>query len=504
MKPGLLECITLFSISTVAAWLIIRLTSFLAHTRGILDRPGQHKQHKHVTPCVGGFGIFAALFPAFCFLTSYYTELFERWMGLGISSLIIFVMGFIDDIFHLNYKIRLVVQAAAVLVMILVSEVMLADLGKLLPAEILALPAIAIPFTLFAVIGGINAVNMIDGIDGLSGSVSLVSLILLGTVAFIADNQPSLIITIALAGGVTGFLFFNLRHPLQRRATVFLGDNGSMLLGFLITWLLIELSQGSNRSMTPVTALWLFSIPLMDTVGVILRRVWQHKSPFEPDHNHLHHVLLHAGYRVTDTVFAIVLIHLLFGVIGVVSLYLRVDEHTMLTLFLLCFSGYFYLSLHPRYLIAILRKLHTFLGLIPVQSHNLLLGRYSEKEAENLVYTISKELRSKLDSLLVHVIKNKISADNEETQYAVIITMRLDLAGTSTEKDKIMNSIELMQEHLYEIYDIQLHPFDRRVHDHGHPYRNRRLVNIRKSSWKLLTFEATYIRDSIAEQDFIE
>ncbi|HRO55613.1 MAG TPA: MraY family glycosyltransferase [Nitrosomonas europaea] len=508
VRPDLSEQITLFTISTILAGLIIRLAISLAHTYGILDRPGQHKQHKHLTPFVGGTGIFAALLIALCFLIGYYPEQSVKWLGLGISSAIIFIMGFADDILQLHYKTRLIVQTVAVLIMTLVSGVVLTDLGSIFPGGILALGIFAIPFTLFATIGGINALNMIDGIDGLSGSVTLMSLILLGSAALIADNQPNLIIIIALTGGTMGFLFFNLRYRLQPRARVFLGDNGSMLLGFVITWLLIDLSQGSNRAMTPVTALWLFSVPLMDTISIMLRRIWQHKSPFEPDHNHLHHILLNAGYRVSDVIFAIVSIHLLFGLIGLTGLYLGVNELTMLTGFLLFFSGYFYLSLHPWYFITALRQFHTLWGLTPTQSHGFFLGSYTPKEAENLVRMLSQELRPSMDSL-VHVIKNKAPSSSDEDQYAVVVNIRLLDADVRTIKDKIENFVTSAQKRINERCGIQLRPFvehnprnDRRIQNQSNPSGNKRVADRRKPNQKLLVFEAMFDQTSISKRNY--
>ena len=507
MKLDLSELPALFVISTILAGLTIRLAIPLAHACGILDRPGQHKQHRYLTPFTGGTGIFVALLTALCFLAGYYPEQSEKWLGLGISSTIIFVMGFADDILQLHYKIRLVVQAIVVLIMTLVSKVVLADLGNLLPDETLALAAFAIPFTLFATVGGINALNMIDGIDGLSGSLSLMSLILLGTVALVADNQPNLMIITALAGGTTSFLFFNLRYPLQPRAKVFLGDNGSTLLGFLIAWLLIDLSQGSNRAMTPVTALWLFSIPLMDAISIMLRRIWQHKSPFEPDHNHLHHILLNAGYRINDVVFAIVSVHLLFGIVGLTGLYLGMPELVMLAGFLLFFFGYFYLSLHPWSLITALRHLHTLLGLVPTQNHGFFLGSYTPEEAENLVRMISKELRPSLDSL-IHVVKNKTSTHDEKNQYAVVVNIRLLDADVSMTKGENENFVASAQERINKHCGVQLRSFvernpqnDRRKQEQSDYSGNRRTTDRRKDNQKLLIFEAIYDQDSIAEQN---
>lgn len=500
--------LALFIISTILAGLTIRLAISLAHISGILDRPGEHKQHRHLTPFVGGVGIFVSLLAALSLLGYYYPEQSVKWLGLGISSSIIFIMGLIDDIIHLHFKTRLIIQTLSALIIVLVSEVILVDIGNLPLGEILVLPSIAATFTIFAIIGSINAFNMIDGIDGLSGSLSLTSLLLLGIVALIADyHQSSLIIIIALTGGIVGFLFFNLRRPLQPRAKVFLGDNGSMLLGLLITWLLIDLSQGNSRAMTPVTALWLFAVPLMDTISIMLRRIWQHKSPFQPDRNHFHHILLDAGYRVNDAVFTITSVQLLFGLTGLAGLYLGIHEQGMLLAFLVLFFGYFYLTLYPWHLIIALRYLHTLWGLVPTESRGFFLGSYTAEEAKNIVHIISQELRPNLDSL-IHVIKNKSSANDTE-KYAVIVNIRLLDTDTNAIQGEARNFITLAQKHINEHCHIQLRPFiernpqnDRRKSSNrDNSYGDRRLADWRKDNQKLLIFEAIYDQDSIIKQN---
>ena len=119
-----------------------------------------------------------------------------------------------------------------------------------------------------------------------------------------------------IAGGVAGFLYFNLRYLRQRRARCFLGDNGSMLLGFVFAWLLSDLSQmtdGSPRAITPITTLWLFAVPLIDTLCVMLRRMWLGRSPFHADRHHLHHLFLRAGFRVQDTVLVLAFLQALLS-----------------------------------------------------------------------------------------------------------------------------------------------------------------------------------------------
>jgi len=503
MEFNLSKQIALFLGCAILSGLTIRLAISLAFTHDILDKPGQHKQHKHSTPFVGGTGIFMALLIALCFVASHYPEHPIKWLGLAISSIIIFGMGFVDDVLKLGYRIRLIVQTIVALIMILAGGVVLTDLGKLWSEEALALGVFAIPFTLFAAIGSINAFNMIDGIDGLSGSLALTSLVLLGLMTLSAGNQSETILTIALAGGTIGFLFFNLRRRLQPRARVFLGDNGSMLLGFLITWLLIDLSQGENRVITPVTALWLFSIPLMDTISIMLRRVWQHKSPFEPDRNHFHHILLDAGYRVNDAIFTIVSIHLLFGITGLAGLYLEVPDLVMLTGFLLLFSGYFYLSLHPWHLITALRHLHTLWGLIPTESRGFFLGNYTPKEAENLVRMLSQELRPSMNSF-IHVIKKEAPPSDDKNQYAVVVNIRLLDTDGKAMKTEIERFITSTQQHINAQHGIQLRPFvernpqnDRRRQSRGYFFRNRRMESRLRSNQKLLIFEAMFDQDSL-------
>ncbi|WP_177186265.1 MraY family glycosyltransferase [Nitrosomonas sp. Nm166] len=363
----------------------------------IADKPdGGHKLHDISTPFVGGVGVLAAFFVAFGILTNFYTEHSQECFILGICSIIIFVTGFVDDAIKLSYKLRFMVQAMVALIMALIGGMIVSDLGNLLFGLPLQLGIFAVAFTVFATIGGINALNMIDGVDGLSGSISLATLLLIGVVAFLAEDQHNLILITALAGGVVGFLYFNLRYSTKRYARVFLGDNGSMLLGFLLAWLFVDLSQGQNPAMTPVTAIWLFSIPLMDTISVMLRRICIGQSPFMPDCLHLHHLLLKAGFFVNETTCLITFLHILLGTIGLAGLYLGISEFTMLIAFLLVFFGYFALTLRPGRFVTMVRNFRilfrTRLGFAPTANKGTLSGKYSAQETEEIAKIINEEL----------------------------------------------------------------------------------------------------------------
>ena len=163
-------------------------------------------------------------------------------------------------------------------------------------------------FTIFATVGVINALNMSDGADGLAGGLSLIALLGMAYVADGADLASERTLLLLLAVVVVGFLLFNIRLPWQHRARVFMGDAGSMFLGFAITWFFISLSQGEERAMAPVAALWLLMIPLFDTVWLILWRFSQGRSPTSSDVGHLHHVLQMTGMGAATSVWVMLAI----------------------------------------------------------------------------------------------------------------------------------------------------------------------------------------------------
>jgi UDP-GlcNAc:undecaprenyl-phosphate GlcNAc-1-phosphate transferase len=189
-------------------------------------------------------------------------------------------------------------------------------------------------------VGVINALNMSDGVDGLAGGLALIALLGMSYVANSDGRVGECTLLLTLSVVVAGFLLFNLRLPWRGRALVFMGDAGSMFLGFAITWFFIALSQGPERAMTPVTALWLLMIPLFDTVWLILWRFSQGRSPTSSDVGHLHHVLQMTGMRASTSVWIMLAIASAGAITGVAALEHGVAESTMFELFLALFAGY--------------------------------------------------------------------------------------------------------------------------------------------------------------------
>jgi len=500
-----MNLLLLFALCVLVSIVFIHLSIIAANAINISDTPGNnHKLHDTGTPFVGGVGIFVALCVAIFFMTDIHSDSFHEYSVLGIISITIFSLGFADDVIMLNYKLRFIIQILAVFIMTLFGGVVLNDFGGILFQESLPTGLAAIPITIFAVIGVINSLNMIDGVDGLSGSVSFVTLLLIGTVAFIADDRENIMLTTALIGGVLGFLYFNLRYRKQRYARVFLGDNGSMLLGLLFAWLLVSLSQGPNPAMTPVTAIWLFSVPLMDTISVMLRRFSLGKSPFTPDRYHLHHLMQRAGFRVSEIVFIIVLLHTLLSIIGLMGLYLGISETIMFIGFLLFFSGYFYLTFRPGNFIPLLRHLHvllnTRLGFSPIANDGTFTGNYSVKQTENITKVVCETLEISLNYGL-RIYEQLLERNDCEKRFSIMFSVWPD-KKECVSAERLKQYISLLQQQLKMQQNIHLRQFTARNYDSspevyrsGNAFGESKTKSRRRLGPQALVFEVTYCEE---------
>ena len=262
--------------------------------------------------------------------------------ALIVGGGILLLIGTVDDFRPLSHYLRFGAQIAAASVLCFWGNVILNDLGAIGPEwQTLALGDWAIPITIFATVGVINAVSISDGMDGLAGSLVLVALAGAAVVAGMAGRAPELQLILLLSAVLIGFLYFNMRLPWRSRARAFMGDAGSMFLGLTLACLLISLSQGENRAMPPVTALWFFAIPLIDTLSVMLRRLLHRRSPFTANREHYHHILVYAGFSVTKALLIIVGIAMALAGIGLLGLYLQVPESVMLYAFLGVFGLHF-------------------------------------------------------------------------------------------------------------------------------------------------------------------
>jgi UDP-GlcNAc:undecaprenyl-phosphate GlcNAc-1-phosphate transferase len=344
-------------VALAATILLIVVLRPVAVRVGLLDVPGERKSHRSPTPLVGGLAIFAGLGLGFFLCKDGPVPLSQRevYSFFGAGFLLVAV-GMVDDFLELSPAVRFVAQVLAALLMIFGAGVVLNDLGLMMPGGgLLELGVLAVPFTVFATLGVINALNMCDGLDGLSGSLTLTSLSGLILAAYTWGIPADTALLPILGTGILAFLFFNLRILGRDRASVFMGDAGSMFLGFALTWYAIALSQGQSRALPPASALWFLMIPIFDAVSMMLRRILKGRSPFAADREHLHHIFLLAGYSVNETVLVMTGVASCGVFVGLASIYFQVPELVVALAFLLTGIGYFWMISHAWRIMRFLR-----------------------------------------------------------------------------------------------------------------------------------------------------
>jgi UDP-GlcNAc:undecaprenyl-phosphate GlcNAc-1-phosphate transferase len=183
-----------------------------------------------------------------------------------------------------------------------------------------------------------NAMNMIDGLDGLAGGIGLIAAAWLGVAAGLCGLFNVAQLLAIFVAAIAAFLIFNLRHPWRRHAAVFLGDAGSMFLGFILVWFAVKISQSAPRDFNAISAVWILGVPIMDTVYVMLGRLLRGLSPFSADRRHVHHTLIYMGLSETKTSWFLLGVSFLFGSIGFVGWLYAIPEYVLTYAFIGLFA----------------------------------------------------------------------------------------------------------------------------------------------------------------------
>jgi UDP-GlcNAc:undecaprenyl-phosphate GlcNAc-1-phosphate transferase len=301
-----------------------------------MDHPGGRKQHVAPTPTVGGLAMFIAVVLGM-YLLDAYTE--QNKVLIWCAGILV-ALGVFDDKHDLRVSLRMMTQVFLVLIVILGTDGAITHLGDLFGGGDIHLGLLAIPFSVVAYVGGINAMNMIDGADGMAGKMSLISIVGVAVIYALAGAEGLLPLTWAMLGALFGFLLFNTRIFVQR-AWVFMGDAGSMWIGLVMSWIMAQATRGTVDA-EPAIALWLFGIPLIDTLVVMFRRVKKKNSPFHADRTHIHHVLEAAGVSVKRMVLVLSLVQLLFVSVGVVFYLTQTPAWIVFFSFVAVVSAYYH------------------------------------------------------------------------------------------------------------------------------------------------------------------
>lgn len=314
-----------------------------AHRLGWTDRPSDRKHHHRPVPLTGGIAMCAA----FCLSLLLLPEKPYGYPALLTGMILLALIGLYDDLRSIRPTIRFLFQTSTVLLMAFEGEMVLEDMGNLFGLGVVTLGSMAILFTVFGVVGVINAFNMIDGLDGLAGGLALIALgwMIVLNLAAPAPNFDTGYALITLMVVIIGFLCFNLRHPWRTRACVFMGDAGSTMIGFALGWFMVHLSQGRGSHeavITPMTAVWILALPLLDTVTVMTRRVHTGQSPFAADRQHLHHLLLRCGRSDGQVTLILLIVAVLTGAAGATAYWLNVPEYLQFYAFIAVFLLYYH------------------------------------------------------------------------------------------------------------------------------------------------------------------
>lgn len=280
---------------------------------GALDIPNARKVHKKPIPRMGGLGIYLG------FLLGYmlFAKPNEIMNSILIGSFIIILVGIMDDIKPLKASYKFIGQLMAALIVVLYGGILLKEISAF--GIYLNFGIFAYPITVFFILGCINCMNLIDGLDGLAGGISAIFFLAIGIIA-VAKNQIGLayILSFTMLGSCLGFLIHNF-HP----ASIFMGDSGSMFLGFIIA--VVTMLGYKNVMMSSIIIpLLILVIPIADTLFAIIRRKLKGESISKPDKMHIHHQLLKRNLGQLGTVLIIYLATALFATASII--YVLVDN----------------------------------------------------------------------------------------------------------------------------------------------------------------------------------
>jgi len=305
---------------------LIPIFKIIALRIKVMDFPNERKDHSRPVPKIGGLALaMGVLIPSILWLPS---DEFGKSILLGTTIIVAF--GFVDDIWNLGYRIKFTGQIAAALIVVLFGGVSIKSLGTLLPESIFLPPSLSILLSILVIVGVTNAINLSDGLDGLAGGITMLSFLCISYLADTTGQAAIAVLSIAMAGAIFGFLRFNT-YP----ATVFMGDAGSQLLGFLAITLSIRLSQES-APISPLFPLILLGFPILDTLTVMLERIADGRSPFVADKKHFHHRLMELGLFHTE---AVVVIYVLQAFLVTCAFLFRFYSEWSLLLMYAVFSG---------------------------------------------------------------------------------------------------------------------------------------------------------------------
>ena len=308
-------------VSFLFGWIAMPVVIRIAKAKGFVVRPNKRMSHTGEVPNIGGLNI------CFSFILTYLFFEFEQmnhnqFFMIGLFA--IMVIGFIDDILVLTPLSKLLGETLAGIALIGFADIRITHLHGIFGInEIGIIPSYLI--SLFILIAIINAVNLIDGIDGLASGLGILYCLFFAIYFGLVGEAGWSFIGIGMIGSLAVFFIYNV---FGNRDKIFMGDSGSLLLGYLLTAFVFRFCEinalGSipaqfHMSASPAVAICVLTVPIFDTIRVSITRIKKGLSPFQPDKNHIHHLLLRTGLSHIQTTCILLFVSLLFIALGIVG-----------------------------------------------------------------------------------------------------------------------------------------------------------------------------------------
>ena len=340
----------LFAVSL--GMVIIPRILVISHKKRLYDVPDARKVHTMPVPRLGGLSFFPVILMSMFLVIGFrlyfwdmdtsslsFNMLYE-YLFLFVGMTLLYLVGVCDDLVGVGYRYKFAVQIAAAFLLVL-SGNWFDSFGGLF--GIYSVPVwVGVPFTVFIVVYITNAINLIDGIDGLASGLCCIALSVLSVIFFLRGQYVYALLAICTLGILMPFWCYNVFGNANRGHKLFMGDAGSLTLGYVISFLIIHMSVTNEVSPTlsnpyMVIAFSTVLVPLLDVIRVVLHRLREHKNPFLPDKNHFHHKLLRTWMRVRMVMVCIIAISAFFILLNS-SLAWRVDVTYLFFLNLFCWS----------------------------------------------------------------------------------------------------------------------------------------------------------------------
>jgi UDP-GlcNAc:undecaprenyl-phosphate GlcNAc-1-phosphate transferase len=299
----MLDVLLTASVSFIISFLAIPVILQIADQKKLYDVPDERKVHTHPVASLGGVGIFGGFLLAS--LLSIQGHLNPEFQYFFAAALVIFFLGLKDDLIVLSASKKFVGQMVAASILIHLGDIRITSMHGLFGFEEVS-QGFSYALSYLTIIVVINSFNLIDGVDGLATSLGILTMLIFGTYFFVIDYQAYALLAFALTGSLIAFLIFN-HHP----AKIFMGDSGSLMIGLVNAILVIKFINVSSSASVAVpvesavaVGFSILIVPLLDTLRVFAIRIFNGRSPFTPDRNHVHHLLLgwglgHAAVTVT-------------------------------------------------------------------------------------------------------------------------------------------------------------------------------------------------------------